>query len=482
MANSTELARELTAKLREQLKKLELRAGERMAVAVSGGADSVALLRLMLELRETMGMVVCVAHFNHGLRGKASDADEKFVAKLADTHRLEFFAMREDIGAKAKRERANVEDAGRRARGAFFSQLVDGGRVSRVAVAHTADDQAETVLAHILRGTGLAGLAGIHEESGVVIRPLLKVRRGDLRVYLRSKRQAWREDKSNRDTERTRARIRHELMPLLEKRFQSATVEHLCQLAELALEAELHLNRQAERWEKAYVRYMEGAAQLPLLEFSEQPRAMKTRVVRRIVERMKTHSGQLSSLHVDAVLKLAETKESGKSLPVPGGVEVLRDRSALLFRRRAASEPKHKHGAAGYAYEVHLGASGTELRLMEHACCLHFRVIDWPAQGRETKDIGPVTQVLLDRERLRGPLIVRNWQPGDAMRPVGHQKRHTLARLWNEAGVNRWEKAAAPVLTSNGKIAWARGLSVATEFAVNDETRSGVVITLEQKS
>jgi tRNA(Ile)-lysidine synthase len=461
-----------------------MRAGERIGVAVSGGADSVALLRLILEVRETLGIVVCVVHFNHGLRGKASDADEQFVEKLAKNHKLEFFVAREDIGAKAKRERANLEDAGRRARMAFFGELVKDGRISRVAVAHTADDQAETVLAHILRGTGLAGLAGIHAESGVVIRPLLKARRGDLRIYLREKRQTWREDKSNKDIERTRARIRHELMPLLEKRFQSATVEHLCQLAELAREDELHLEGQAQAWEKAYVRSTEGSAtaQLPLLEFSEQTRAMKTRVIRRIVERMKTRAGQLSSLHVEAVLGLAEAKESGKSLPVPGGVEVLRDRDALLFRRGAPNERKDKRGEVDYAYEVHLGGSGTELRLMEHECCLHFRVIDWPAQGRETEDIGPVTPVLLDRERLRGPLIVRNWQEGDSMQPAGHQKRHTLARLWNEAGVNRWEKAVAPVLTSNGKVVWAQGLSVATEFAVNEETRSGVVITLEQKS
>jgi tRNA(Ile)-lysidine synthase len=457
-----------------------LRPGERIGVAVSGGADSVALLRLMLESRPTLGIVVCVVHFNHRLRGKDSDADEKFVAKLAATHGLEFFIGREDIGAKAKRERANLEDAGRRARSAFFSELVTNGRVSRIAVAHTADDQAETVVAHILRGTGLAGLAGIHPEAGVVFRPLLKVRRAELRAYLRAKRQTWREDKSNKDTERTRARIRHELMPLLQKRFHKATVEHLCQLAELAREDELHLDAQAELWANSFVRCAEetGTAELPLLEFSEQARAMKTRVIRKIVDRLKTRAGQLSSLHVESVLALAEDKESGKSMPLPGGVEVRRERSLLQFRQAASRGEKGKTGAKTYAYEVHLGPSGTELRLMEHGCRLHFRVIDWAAQGRETN----VTDILLDRERLTGPVVVRNWQPGDAMRPVGHQKQHTLARLWNEANVSRWEKAVWPVLTSSGRVAWARGLGVATEFAVSSETRTGVAITLEDKS
>ena len=228
-----ELVESLRLLLRE---KFGVCAGERIGVAVSGGADSVALLHLFVELREVLGIVVCVAHFNHKLRGKASEADEKFVATLAAQHGLEFFVGRENIAAKAKRERANLEDAARRARYAFFEQLVKEGRVSRVAVAQTADDQAETVLAHIMRGTGLAGLAGIHPQAGSVFRPLLAIRRAAPRAYLREKQQKWREDASNRDETRTRARIRHKLMPFLEKKFPGPVVEHLCLLAQLARE------------------------------------------------------------------------------------------------------------------------------------------------------------------------------------------------------------------------------------------------------
>src|SRR5579883_2957662 len=187
-------------------RKFGVTAGERIGLGVSGGADSVALLRLMAELREKLGIVPCVAHFNHQLRGKAADADEKFVAKLAAQHGLEFFV-----------ERANV------------AALVKEGHLKRVAVAHTADDQAETVLAHILRGTGIAGLGGIHPEADCVFRPLLTMRRAGLRAYLRSLRQAWREDRTNKDVTRTRARIRMQLLPMLEKRFNPAVVEHLCQ-------------------------------------------------------------------------------------------------------------------------------------------------------------------------------------------------------------------------------------------------------------
>src|SRR5260370_26790395 len=211
-----------------------LRAGERVGVAVSGGADSVALLLLLLELRATVGVVLSVVHFNHQLRGKASEADAQFVAKLAAKHGLEFHAGHADVAAKAKRDKTNLEDTARRARYEFFATLVDAKHLEKIAVAHTMDDQAETVLAHILRGAGLAGLGGIHCVLGHVVRPLLTVRRAELRTYLRGKKQNWREDVTNRDVTKMRARIRERLLPILEKQFQAAAVEHVATLAGLA--------------------------------------------------------------------------------------------------------------------------------------------------------------------------------------------------------------------------------------------------------
>src|SRR5215470_13959148 len=239
---------ELAQKLLHHLRLHEsIHPGQRIGVAVSGGADSVALLLLLLELRQRLGIVLSVAHFNHKLRGKASDADERFVAKLAAKHELEFHRASTEVAKNAKKERANLEDVARRARYDYFRSLVDSGACTRVAVAHTADDQAETVLAHILRGTGLAGLGGIHPVAGPIFRPLLPLRRAELRMYLRRKKQSWREDLTNRDTKRMRARIRKKLLPLLGKQFQPAIVEHLATLAELAREDEAFLDRVAER-------------------------------------------------------------------------------------------------------------------------------------------------------------------------------------------------------------------------------------------
>ena len=459
-----------------------MRPGDRVGVAVSGGADSVALLLLLLELRQKLGVVLSVVHFNHKLRGKASDADEKFVAKLAAKHGLEFHTASVQVAKKAKKERANLEETARRARYDYFRSLAESGALARISVAHTADDQAETVLAHILRGTGLAGLGGIHPIAGPVIRPLLHISRGELRTYLRAKKQKWREDVTNRDTTRTRARIRRKLLPLLEKQFQPAIVEHLATLADLAREdesfwEEVVAKRAAELVQKGGEGLRIAATDLlePLTR-AEEAQALSKRLVRHIVKSLKPRSGQLGAGHVYAVLELARHGQSGTSLPLPGGVEVRRERDALAFH---AVEGKFPSGtpskAREFEYNIDLVHAAEEVRVPELGCVFRFMVIDWLAKRAETSTDGAV----LDRDRLRLPLVLRNWRPGDRMRPLGHRSAHKLKRLLNEKRVSRWARDGWPVLTSGGILAWARGFHVAAEFAADERTRAGMVIAEE---
>src|ERR1700685_1330137 len=213
--------------------------GDRIGVAVSGGADSVALLRILQNLREELGITLLVVHFNHMLRGEASRTDAQFVKDLARALGLEIVTASEDVSAAAALQGWNLEDAARRLRYAFFESVGASGRATRIAVAHTAQDQAETVLAHLIRGTGPSGLAGIYPAVGSIIRPLLEIQRQDLRDCLKSLNQPWREDATNRDTRRLRARIREQLIPMLEKNFAPTIVEHLGDLARLSREQDL---------------------------------------------------------------------------------------------------------------------------------------------------------------------------------------------------------------------------------------------------
>ena len=470
-----------------------LRAGERVGVAVSGGADSVALLLLLEELRKQLGIVLSVVHFNHKLRGKDSEADEKFAAKLAEKYGLAFHAGRADIAAKAKSRKANLEDTARRARYEFFARLVEDGRVDKVAVAHTADDQAETVLGHILRGTGLAGLGGIHPTVGYVVRPLLGVRRAELRAYLRSKKQTWREDATNRDTTRMRARIRKKLLPILEKEFQVAVVEHLATLAELAREDEAFLGAVASDRMQRCVEKSPVQAKISIgdllakkkkdfntedtenTEGTEKIFAVSGRMVRRIVGELKPREGQLNAEHVRAVLELAARGENGKFLALPGGVEVRREHDSLVFCAGDAVAKTNRRKPLEFERAISLHGAQVDVSVPELGCVFRFRVIDWPAKRGDTIE----REFVLDRDALQSPLVLRNWRAGDKLRPCGHRSAHKLKRLLNQKRVSRWEREGWPVLTSGGAVAWARGFPAAAEFAASAKTRSGVVITEE---
>ena len=503
---SSDLAQRLLVSLRRDGM---LRAGERVAVGVSGGGDSVALLLLLLELREELGIVLSVAHVNHQLRGAASDADEKFVAKLAAEHKLDFYCERLDVAAKARREKANLEDAARRTRYDFFSKLAEGGKVNRVAVAHTADDQAETVLAHILRGTGLAGLGGIHPETKCVVRPLLGARRSELRAYLRARKQKWREDATNQDTKRMRARIRKKLLPLLEREFQAGVVEHIESLAQFAREDERFLDWIATERSAALVKREGESARIAIADLLEPCsrkdfkaedaaadekrtegnfEALTKRMVRRLIEERKRGTGQITARHVGAVLGLARNGESGKSVSLPGGVEVRRVRQELIF----CTVPNSERGAEGetgkrdkaknspaveYEHKIDFRDEIGAVRVPQTGCVFRLRVIDWPAKRGETSELGAV----LDRDRLCAPLVLRNWRLGDRLQPAGHQKAHKLKRLLNEKRISRWEREGWPVLTCGGVLVWARGFPVAAGYAATEETRTGIWIA-EEKS
>jgi tRNA(Ile)-lysidine synthase len=491
--DSTSLKKQILATLE---KHGMLRAGDRAGVAVSGGADSVALLLLLLELREKLGIVLSVVHFNHKLRGKASDADEKFVAKLAAKHGLEFHSASVYVAKKAKKERANLEDAARRARYDYFRSLAKSGTCTKIAVAHTADDQAETVLAHLLRGTGLAGLGGIHPVAGPIIRPLLGIRRSELRRFLRARKQTWREDATNRDTKRMRARIREKLLPLLDKQFQPAIVDHLATLAELAREDEGFLDALVEERVRAVVRENDGQARIAVndllepwtkagfnaentenTENTDTQAALSKRFVRRIVESIKPRMGQLGAAHVEAVLALARHGTNGSSLALPGGVTVRKERDAFVFLAIEHAATQTLRGAAHkYEYQVDLTNGEAKVNVAELGCAFRLRVIDWPPKRGETSR----DRAVLDLDRLRFPLVLRNWRPGDRLCPLGHRSAHKLKRLLNEKHVSRWERGGWPVLTSGGDLVWARGFPVSAEFAANERTRAGIVIAEEK--
>jgi tRNA(Ile)-lysidine synthase len=473
--------------------------GDRAGVAVSGGADSVALLCLLENLRDKLGITLLVVHFDHCLRGAESDRDAQFVAEQARARGLECLLEREDVSAAAARNKWNLEDAARRLRYAFFERLVAEGRATRIVVAHTADDQAETVLAHMLRGTGPTGLAGIYPTSGSIVRPLLGERREDLRKYLRQLDQTWREDSTNGDLRRLRARIREHLLPLLECNYSPQVTSRLTALAGLSREEQVFWAALVEDRFRAFVEASQGKLEIavgdllapmdissgtkngaltPENEMESPLRALTERLVRRLYQGMRGDRQGLAVAHVEQVIHLASESISGRRVELPGGIIVERNFGDLIFSRTRSTERSlrsRKISAPSNAYRYVLslprqGEATVSVPELNRRFCL--KVIDWPIAERDTKREGAT----LDADLLQAPLILRNWRPGDAYRPRGRRQSRKLKDMFLAGRVPNGDRACWPVLESGGQVVWVRGMPAADDFCAREGTRAGVVI------
>jgi tRNA(Ile)-lysidine synthase len=337
-----------------------LKAGDRVAAAVSGGADSTALLRLLLELRGDLGIVLSVAHFHHGIRGAEADADAGFVASLAKSHDLELHSGSGDAPAHARARQASLETAARELRYQFFAGLLKTGAADKIATGHTLDDQAETVLMKSLRGAGTRGLAGIYPalHSGMV-RPLLGVRRSEVEEYLRDLGQDWREDSTNRDRQHLRNRVRHELVPLLERDFNPEVTRVLAESAEVARAEEDFWQREIERLLPEVS--PQGEASLKLNALLAQPLAVQRRLVRTTLERA---GAGFDFRHGEEILRLAQ--KSRGAVELPGGWRVVRRKSNLRIEKRGeragarVSPACAERGSGGRAGERDQSAGGCD--------------------------------------------------------------------------------------------------------------------------
>lgn len=477
--------------LREQveqaIRRQELLApGMRVAVGCSGGADSVALVRLLYELKDKLGLRLLVAHLNHQLRGKEADADEEFVRRLAERLEIEFVVRREDIAARAKKEKVNLEEAGREARLEFFASLITAGKADAVAVAHTLDDQAETVLARLVRGAGTRGLAGIYPvvepvpgaKSGRLVRPLLGVRRSELRDYLDSLQQPWREDASNRDRKRLRSRIRMELLPQL----NAAAFEHLGRLAEHAREEEnfwaavvehrfgVLAHRRGEELDlpvRALVEPDPLLGKLSGRQAREGQRALARRLVRRALAEVRGDLRRIMQKHVENILHLAEEGQSGQRIALPG-VVVEREFDRIVL---------HPAGLAASPASFEVKIEGPQAVRLPDGGVLEFKLVG-------VAKLEPVyngRRSVAAAARMRFPLLVRNWRPGDRFQPAGSRSRKKLKQLFQQERIPVAERARLPLAVCGGEIVWVARLGVAAGYELTPGSTEALVIEEKQQ-
>ncbi len=431
--------------------------GARVCVAVSGGADSTALLCALAEARAEMGLVLSVLHVHHGIRGAEADVDANFVQELAARLEAPCTVVRVEAPVHAQRKKISLETAARALRYAEFARVLRAGHVDVVATAHTRDDQAETVLMKLLRGAWTEGLGGIHptlvlEDGGPVVRPMLAVRRAEVEAYLRARGQAWREDLSNSDPAHTRNRVRQELLPVL-RQYNPVVEEQLARMAALARDEEAYWQAEVARLApmlllpgrpvrgggRSVATHPDAAALgLDVQRMLALSRAMRRRLLRAAAERL---GATLDFQHTESLQALLE-----------GGHEATGRReqiTAELFASRSARELQLERVAAR--------SSGTE-RGLEAAPEYML-----PVPGRvEAAAFGLVcTATVLDAETGALPAAeVRCWRPGDRVTLKHTRGPKKVKEVLERMRVPGEERARWPVVEWQGRIVWMRGVQV----------------------
>ena len=378
--------------------------------------------------------------------------------QLAGRSGLQFIAGGALVREEAERRAENLEQMARDLRYGFFRELIEAGKLNKVALGHTRSDQAETVLFRLLRGSGTAGLAGIHPVTREgFVRPLLEAGRPEIEDYLRGIGAEWREDASNADPRFDRNRIRHELLPALQREWNPELSNTLARMAAVARDEEAYWEDEINRLAPGLLTEGRGAVVLDAAKARRLPVAVLRRLLRRAVARAK---GDLRGTGVDHVERLLELLRHGSGegrVELPGLVAVRSFDWIRFAKKGAAAGPSEFAVPAAPPARVPLPGSNSVIYL---ELVNNYDPGKDPNTGYTSGGGGA-----LDWRKLTGPLEVRSWRPGDQIQPIGRVKAHKLKILFQKARVPSWDRPGWPILTDRANVVWTRQFGVAEDYA-----------------
>lgn len=441
--------------------------GDSIVIGVSGGPDSVALFHALYELKRMYSLNIIVAHLNHLLRGEDSLKDERYVVKLAKKFNVPVIMKKTDVLKFSKEQHVTVEEAGRIARYNMFNRIAKDLKVDKIALAHHFDDQAETVLMRIIRGTGISGFGGIfpvREHKGLtVIRPLLECSKKEILNYLKLKKIKAREDKTNISEIYFRNRIRNELLPILEKKYNLQIRSHLVKFAEIARYQQDFIDKIADNIsERVFEPEPEIAGSTELIKdkIAYSHPAIQYSIIRKAVLLTGCDLAKFNFEHIDAILKLVESPEGNKELHLPENMTVVKRYNKLIFIKDRCDILKKKE------YKYSLSEKGkTELR--ELGIKLKIEEFNKKIRIKKSSKIA-----YFDKSGVSFPLFVRNRRIGDKFSPFGlGGKFKKLKDFFIDEKIPIEIRDTVPLLVdSKDRILWVAGYRADDRFKITAKT------------
>jgi tRNA(Ile)-lysidine synthase len=437
--------------------------GCKVVVAVSGGPDSVTLLHILYLLKDELDISLHIAHLNHMLRGEESEEDARFVAGLAQSYGLPVTIQSIDVPAYRVRHQYSLEVAAREVRYGFLNDVLRQCGASRVALAHHADDQAETVLINFLRGGGTTGLKGIPPvRQGVYVRPLLSIRRFEIEKYCAENGLQFRIDSSNKEEVYLRNRIRHSLIPYLEEKYNPALVPALLRLSEICREEDDYLEARAGQvYAGALESEAPGRLVLRLADLACAGPAIRRRVIRMAWAAVAGQEGYLSFGHVEEVMRLTSAGSTGSRAVLPGRVKAVRSYHFLELIRE-----ENTTGVPYYLYPLLIPGT-TYIPELDRAVRADLVPFDLRMEPKKL----PPTEALLDWDKLPDKLYVRRRKAGDRFHPFGMPAEFKLKEFFIKQKIPLAQRDQLPLVGTPEAIVWVAGLRSGEKWKIDSATK-----------
>lgn len=433
--------------------------GQKLLVGVSGGPDSIALLHALNEVSGDIKFSLHAAHLNHSFRGEESDADAEYVRDFTALLDINLTSEKINIPAECKTLHMSPEQAAREIRYSFFERVAAQIGADRIVVAHTADDQVETCLLNLLRGTGIDGLAGIPPVRGNIIRPLINIRRREVEEYILKHDLQPRTDSTNLEPIYKRNKIRLELLPYLKHHYNSSIDDVILRLAELAGDDSAYLNSETDRiLTEIQSEHETDVITISVSAFMKYSVSIKRRIIRQALRTIMDGIPDIGYIHVESIIDLVSAG-GNFSVDLPDNINVARTYDNLAFSRCTQDNQNTM-----YSHVVLIPGDTEipEIGLMIRTA-LYDQPIDYMRNERSN-------DIVVDHDSIKGNLYVRNWKPGDRLHPLGLCGSKKVQDIFSDMKIPRPLRNRIPVVADSEKIIWIAGVSMSESVKVTQET------------
>ena len=456
-----------------------IESGDRIVAGISGGADSVCLFFALLELQKEMDFTFYAVHINHGYRGEASDRDERFVRDLCEKYGVPLQVFSVDLESTAKKRKQSLEEAGREIRRELFEKEMQSRNACKIALAHHENDNAETFLWNLCRGCGLHGLGGIRPVNGVYIRPLLGMTRGEIETFLQKRQQPYCTDATNLETDYTRNKLRHLVLPVLEEQINRQTVRHMNTTMEELRELDDYVEMQVEAAYQACVEKEQDEICLirkePLLQY---PELLQNKVIFRCLAETAATQKNLGRVHVEDVRALLE-KQPGRSLDLPARVRAVREYEGVRLKKIRYEKEQSVKDRYTEQNAVCLAIPGTTV-LPEQNLKVTCRILEKNPLSEGT-DIPQKTYTKwFDYDIIKKCLHIRTRQSGDWITVDGAGHRQKLKSWFVNEKIPYKQREEIPLIAEGNQILWILGYRMGSAYRISSETRRILRIDVEK--